>query len=131
MSILNFTDSDIEQRKPVWIALADLFLDTDVTLNYPYIIRICSESPYSIETLRSILYEEVAPVVSINLLSITGEWAGFNEQWLIKEITKQVKSNNSIQGKLLRLLPRMSCRLYVGEHWNSIEPKINILRGSI
>ncbi|MCP4266207.1 MAG: hypothetical protein GY777_11645 [Candidatus Brocadiaceae bacterium] len=125
---MNFTDSDIEQRKPVWIALSDLFLDTDVTLCYSNIIHVCSKSPYSVETLRNILCEEVTPVVSSNLLGIAGEWAGFNEEWLVESIIKRIRSKKSIRNKYLKLFPNIVFNRYAKKHWNRIESKIEFLR---
>src|SRR5436190_10451458 len=85
-----FLESEIAGRRPVWIALADLFLDTDVRMSYPYIARTLAESPYSMEDLRRILDDEVTPVVQGNLLSVAGEWAGFDEDWLVQEMTKRL-----------------------------------------
>jgi len=86
------TREEIATRKPVWLALSDLYLDTDVSLSYQYIARILAESPYSIEELEEILRTEVAPVVAPNLFSVAGEWAGFDEQWLISRILEKGKS---------------------------------------
>jgi hypothetical protein len=46
-------------------------------------------SGYKIEELREIYLFEVAPVLFPNLLSIAGEWAGFDEEWLVHEVMKQ------------------------------------------
>ena len=79
---------DIEARTPVWIALSYLFLDTDVTLSDEYIVRVCAQSPYSLDELFDILQNEVAPVCRHNLLLICGEWDFFDEAWLIKKVTR-------------------------------------------
>lgn len=76
-----------EARRAVWIAMSDLFLDTDVRLFYVDIARVCAESPYSQEELERIFREEVAPVVEPNLRSMAGEWAGFDEEWLVNTIS--------------------------------------------
>jgi hypothetical protein len=76
-------------RHPVWIALSDLFLDTDTRLSFPYIARTLAESPYSDDELAAIFQNEVAPAVEFNLFDIAGEWAGFNESWLIDTITRR------------------------------------------
>lgn len=76
-------------RHPVWLALSDLFLDTDSRLSFPYIARALAESPFSDDELEAIFQNEVAPAVEFNLFDIAGEWAGFDEAWLIAEITKR------------------------------------------
>jgi hypothetical protein len=83
-------EQTIAPRRPVWIALSDLFLDTDVRISYPSIARILAESPYSIQELRMILDDEVTPVVQGNLLAVAGEWAAFDEEALVEEMAKQL-----------------------------------------
>lgn len=78
-----------EARRAVWIAMSDLFLDTDVRLFYVNIARVCAESPYSQEELERIFCEEVAPVLEPNLRSVAGEWAGFDPEWLVETISSR------------------------------------------
>ncbi|RYX80146.1 hypothetical protein EON73_05695 [bacterium] len=82
-------DEEIAQRKPVWVALSEFYLDTE--LDESDILRIANIlklSGFTIEELKLINYEELAPIVSSNLLSVAGEWAGFDEVWLVSEIIK-------------------------------------------
>jgi hypothetical protein len=74
-------------RRAVWIALSNLFLDTDVRLIYANTARVCAASPFSQEELERIFHEEVAPVVEPNLHAVAGEWAGFDEEWLVTAIS--------------------------------------------
>jgi len=76
-----------EARRAVWIAMSDLFLDTDVRLFYVNVARVCAESPFSQQELERIFREEVAPVVSPNLLSVAGVWDAFDEEWLVNAIS--------------------------------------------
>lgn len=80
----------IAERREVWIALSDLFLDTDVRLSFAYIARVAAESKYSLEELEAICRDEVAPIVESNLLEIAGDWAGFPEDWLVGSITRRL-----------------------------------------
>jgi hypothetical protein len=75
----------------VWDALSSLFLDTDVSLSREWRARILAHSPYSQQDLSEILAEEVSPVCSWNLLSIAGEWAGFDQDWLRTSILRQLQ----------------------------------------
>ncbi|MFT5046153.1 MAG: hypothetical protein ACI8UP_003132 [Porticoccaceae bacterium] len=38
-------------------------MDTDVTLSYDYIARVCAESKYSVAELECMLFNEVVPAL--------------------------------------------------------------------
>lgn len=80
---------DIAVRKPVWVAMSDLFLDTDVRLNYSYVARTLAQSPFTLAELKRIFDKEVAPAVGANLMCVAGEWAGFDEEWLVSKILRR------------------------------------------
>ena len=71
---------EIERRVPVWHALSDLFLDTELQAeDYRRMADVLRRSGHSPGELRAILQEEVAPIFFVNLLSVAGEWAGWSE----------------------------------------------------
>ena len=72
---------DLRQRRPVWEALSDLFLDTDVTRTRRWRVRTLAASPYSVAELEQILIDEVYPICHVNLWSVAGVWAGFDQYW--------------------------------------------------
>lgn len=74
------------RRAPVWSALADLFLDTDVSLLREADARTLAASPYGIDQIERILLDEVTPAVAWNLRQIAGEWAAFDHLWLAERI---------------------------------------------
>jgi hypothetical protein len=84
------TPEEIAIRRPVWVAMSDLFLDTDVSLFHEHIARVCAESRFTIGQLESIFNDEVAPLVGSNLLSVAGEWAAFDEEWLVSQIEERL-----------------------------------------
>jgi hypothetical protein len=84
--------ADIEHRRPVWQALSDLFLDTDVSVSRDWRVRELSQSRYSVDELEEILVTEVYPACRGNLLSIAGEWAGFDVEWLEGKIRQRERS---------------------------------------
>ena len=110
-------ETEIGRRRPVWIALTDLFLDTDVRISYPYVARTLAESPYSMEELRAILDHEVTPVVESNLLDVAGEWAGFDDEKITREMAKRM-------GKT-RVLPSM---VNLDREWDAVERLTRLLR---
>ncbi|MFC3700011.1 hypothetical protein ACFOND_00040 [Reinekea marina] len=119
---------NLNKRKPVWVALSDLFLDTDVTRYYENIVRVCVESDYSPEEIRLILFDEVAPAVSKNLLSVAGEWSGFDKGWLIEEIIRGIRRKKPFFGFLNKWTKTIGIKHYLKEHWSVLEPRIVALR---
>lgn len=91
---LNVVDSDpdLANRRPVWDALATMFLDTDVSTSREWRARVLAASPYSLPQLEQILIQEVYPVCQPNLRSVAGEWAGFDSEWLHDAIQARPKS---------------------------------------
>ena len=83
--------AEIEVRRPVWDALSTLFLDTDVSLDLEHRAKTLAASPYSIVELERILVDEVFPICSWNLLSVAGEWAGFDQSWLEEKIINRMR----------------------------------------
>lgn len=83
---------DLQTREPVWQALSDMFLDTDTSLSRPWRAEQLARSPYAIEELERILVNEVYPVCRYNLLSVAGEWAGFDAAWLRTRILRRLGS---------------------------------------
>ena len=77
-------------RAPVWNALSSLFLDTDISLSREWRARVLAGSAYTMPEIEQILAEEVSPVCSWNLLSIAGEWTGFDPDWLRESILRQL-----------------------------------------
>jgi hypothetical protein len=83
---------DLPARQPVWEALSELFLDTDTSVSRQWRADQLAGSPYSLEQLEFILVDEVYPVCKYNLLSVAGEWAGFNQEWLQSKILRRLGS---------------------------------------
>lgn len=113
-----------QARQPVWEALSDLYLDTDIGDGYAAIARVLARSPYSLDMLWRILRDEVHPLLSHNLRSVAGEWAGFPPEWLLPAIRKRLA------------LPRwqrpfgcLFCR-YPREQWRILAPLIQRERGA-
>lgn len=73
-------------RRPIWLALSDLFLDTEVRGYLPGVAETAHRLGLSSEGLWDILEREVAPLLAPNLLSVAGEWAGFDPAWLFEQL---------------------------------------------
>jgi hypothetical protein len=92
---MDITPEELDKRKRLWSAFSDLWLDTEISqMTRTYIVREMKDSGYSLVDLKHIYQHEVAPVVYRNLNTVTGEWAGFNEEWLHEEIQKNINKPN-------------------------------------
>ncbi|HEX3135412.1 MAG TPA: hypothetical protein VHX44_17745 [Planctomycetota bacterium] len=83
---------DIDQRRTVWEALSELYLDTDTSLTRASRAKVLASSSYSLAELEKILANEVHPVCFPNQFQIAGEWVGFDLEWLEKGILKRQSS---------------------------------------
>jgi hypothetical protein len=92
MSSIQPAAQDLSARRPVWEALSDLFLDTDPSSSRQWRAEQLAASPYTLEQLEFILLDEVYPVCKYNLLSVAGEWAGFDQEWLQSKILRRLGS---------------------------------------
>ena len=64
-----------------------IFMDTDPALLLPDMAQQCAASPYSIDELEAILFNEVLPACRINMFDFPApEWAGFDLDWLTRRI---------------------------------------------
>lgn len=120
---------ELQSRAPVWEALADFWLDTElVDFEFDYIARIIAESPYSLSEVRDIHDYEVAPAVSANLLSVAGEWAGFNSEWLIAECRRCAAHRHSPWFRARIWLQRPLLRSFTAHYWQQVIPRVHVLR---
>ncbi len=112
---------NIEERKPIWIVLSEFYLDTELQeSDFRHIALKIIESPYTLEEVKKINKYEVFPVLQPNLLSVAGEWAGFDEEWLVKSITDSLEKRNTlkklgIEGSYLTF--KWMCK----DYWHQLE----------
>lgn len=118
----------IKERKPVWIALSDFYLDTELQdYNFQYIAKIILESPYTFEEIQIINMYEVFPVLQPNLLQPAGEWAGFNEKWLIEAITDYLETKNSCD-KVMIITNYKKYGWMQEDYWQKLESIYNEMK---
>jgi hypothetical protein len=81
------SEDEIAARMPLWCALSDLFLDTQMQRqDYEAIARAAREGGFSVEQVRDIFEHEVFPALAFNLMSVAGEWAGFDPDFVRERI---------------------------------------------
>jgi hypothetical protein len=117
------SEDEIKRRMPVWEAISDLWLDTELGENgVLYIARVLAESGYSLEEIDKIYTEEVAPVVYMNAYSVTGVWTGFDPVWLKEEILKKTKRHFIISD--LPIIKQIKIKIItcsVEDNWKSVK----------
>jgi len=81
MSVLSA--AEIAARTPVWCALSELFLDTELDEGaIAAVAGAIRKANMTAPTAERVLREEVAPAFYSNLLSVAGEWAGWREDFV-------------------------------------------------
>lgn len=119
-------------RESVWLALSELWLDTETTeTEINYIARTLAVSGFSLEELEAIYRFEVVPAVYSNALTTAGEWTGFDADWLFGECRLH-------QGRRAYLPYRWLCRLLnrtvgalMNEHQRQVMLRVAELRGQM
>jgi hypothetical protein len=80
------TLQELTVRRPVWTALSELYLDTDTRPGLPLLALTLARSQLPGNELNIIWQREVTPLLHANLNSLAGEWAGWNEDWLVEQL---------------------------------------------
>jgi hypothetical protein len=65
---------------------------------------VINKSPYTFNDIREIDKYELFPVLASNLFKSFGDWAGFDEKWLIGKILKNIQGRNIINKFGLEIL---------------------------
>lgn len=125
---------DLAARAPVWEALADLYLDTDLValgeLGIARVARTLAGSPYSVEELRAIELWEVAPVVGYNLdIAVGGEWFGWDRTWLVRACAARARRRTWWLRQRVRFGYDRRVREGTEHYWAVLAPTIAGLRG--
>ena len=115
-------DPWIQRRRPLWLVLSELWLDTELSAaDLERIARAMADSGLTIEELRQVYLVEVAPVASANLLTVAGEWAGFDEEWLCSRIARNLRDRPRRTRFWARLPLTRRLMLYATEaHWKTL-----------
>lgn len=124
---------DVAARAPVWRAIAELYLDTELQpYDYRAVAEALAASPYTLEALHEIDRWEVAPVVGANLMVPAGVWAGFDEAWIARECEarardaarRRLRERRGVRGWIRDRLYRPMTRTA----WARLDPIIAELR---
>ncbi len=112
---------NLEERKPIWIALSDFYIDNELQdYDFKHIASKIRQSPYTFEEVKRINNEEVFPILFWNLLSVAGVWTGFQEDWLVAEIIKKLQKR-TIFGSFVNRMKYLWLKSMFTEYWEKLE----------
>ncbi len=115
------TEAEIERRLPVWHALSDLFLDTELRPeDYTRIAASLSASSFKQMEIRTILEKEVAPAFVFNLVDVAGEWSAWSALQVRDIVLLSLRSRTGPSS--LPWLKRRRSRRHIADIWSKIEP---------
>jgi hypothetical protein len=89
-------EQDQADRRMIWDELQMFWMDTDPKIFLDSAARTCARSKYSLPEIERIFWNEVRPAVRLNLMSIAGEWRGFEIGWLSRQIQKTNRHGRSL-----------------------------------
>ncbi|NHF58161.1 hypothetical protein FK220_002330 [Flavobacteriaceae bacterium TP-CH-4] len=119
------TIDSIDERKIIWIALSDMYLDTELQeYHFKHIARTIAESNYSFEEVRKIDREEVFPVLYTNLLSVAGVWDGFQEEWLVQAILEKM-GKKRFKDRIITPLVYWKMKGMFRQHWDKVGEELH------
>jgi hypothetical protein len=121
---VNHADGPCDPRVAVWLALSDLYLDTEITPLHEPIARALAASPFPVRELERILWQEVHPVLRANLASVAGEWAGFDPD----RLTSLIRARQARRRPWHRWTDRLG-RDHVLPEWTRVRARLLALRG--
>jgi hypothetical protein len=86
MNLLN-AELDKKNRAPVWWAMSELFLDSELDgSDFVYMAKRCAPTQYTNKNFEHILLKEVFPAFHENLIAVAGDWAGWSEEYVVNQV---------------------------------------------
>lgn len=114
------SSKEIDCRLPVWQAMSDLFLDTELQeFQYKYIAKVIVASEFTAQEIHYILWNEVFPALADNLRIVSGEWQMFQDEWLVKRIMNVLSKKESSLG-FFGLISVKATRNIIVEAWEEV-----------
>lgn len=123
--------TELEARIPVWEALSALWLDTELQpCELENIARTIALSPYSVAQMQEIRDYELMPVLGANLLSVAGEWAGFDAPWLIRQCRRNVVRRESAWFRLRCTVRVWLLEKFIRSDWQQLMERVCGMRSN-
>lgn len=117
---------EIELRALIWEAISNFYLDTELQSDdYDYIAKILLQSNLTLDELKDIDLYEVFPSLQMNLLSIAGEWAGFEMNWLKEKCSANWEKRNSMGFRIYIKVLNFLFYWMRSDCWKEIEERMD------
>jgi hypothetical protein len=113
---------DLEARTPVWDILQELFVDSDPEIMLGRMADVCAASPYDVDELEEILFQEVLPTCRGNGwygIDPVPPYVGASQEQIVKRVLKKHRF-----GKRRPFV----MRAYTREWWDRLKPLIEARR---
>lgn len=121
VSPVNLSADALRRRGPVWEALSELFLDTELQRGqYRLIAQAVITSGFTRDEVRHILWDEVFPALADNLRAVAGEWAGFDAAWLRQRIV-DVMQGEAPGASAFGWVSREAVKRSIADSWRAVE----------
>ncbi len=115
----------LKNRLPVWKALSNLFLDTELDQSdYRYIVKEIEKSGFSRLETQEILWKEVFPALADNLRIVAGEWGGFSDKWLQNRILNVMNGSEKGPG-FWGLMTVKQTQKIIDDTWNEVQSQLS------
>jgi hypothetical protein len=109
-------EDDVQNRTPLWDALHMFFMDTDPAIFLEGMAETCARSPYTVEEIEQILFNEVLPACRFNMFAgVAPEWSGFQPEWLKERVLKTHRFGRKRPWLLRR---------YTQKWWDRLKPAV-------
>lgn len=128
MASMELTSAEISDRLPVWEAISELWLDTELGEgDLRFIAERLARSKYGLSELEDIYLLEVAPVVHGNLRQPAGTWTGFDREWLRQAVLSHLAKRDH---RAVSRLRRAYMTQLVADQWRDVMRFVEALRRS-
>ena len=76
-------------------------------------------------TLEHILRYDVFPILFPNLLGVSGEWAGFDEDWLLQQVQTRRSTGSGWIQSAVDIMAWHSAGYMIWPLWNKVKERLN------
>jgi hypothetical protein len=91
----------LDERRGIWMGMADLLLDTETRHEIPAVAGRCVRAGLTVAEACDLWWLDVIPVVGHNLWQVAGEWAGWSDDWLFDQIENHPRPRCRLLWKLV------------------------------
>lgn len=96
-----YNAEEIDRRVPVWRALSDLFLDTELdAADFTAIAETIRTAGFTADQAEEILQFDVTPVFWGNILATAGEWEPWSKSQVREMVCRRLRSRSQALGWL-------------------------------